>query len=180
MKSRDRLVLAAVAAVFVLGAMWLLVVSPERGKVSTLNTQITAERGALATAQATLDNARQAVTAYVPNVHQINQVMRAVPTSAAEDEVIKTISKLAGTNVDWQAFNVGSGGASGVGPVSLGLTFNFQANYGNLQSFLTAIDSLTSTDGASVTSHGRLFTIQSVSLTPSPNSSTKATIIADV
>jgi hypothetical protein len=116
----------------------------------------------------------------VGNVHQVNEVVNAVPTSAAEDEVIKTIAKLAGTHVDWQAFNVGANGGSTAGAASLDLTFNFQANYGNLQSFLTAIDSLTTTDGTSVSSRGRLFTIESVSLTPAGNSSTKATIIASV
>jgi hypothetical protein len=180
MKARDRLALAAVAAVVVIGAMWLLVVSPERGKVSTLKTQIASERAALVTAQGKLSSARDAVAGYVGNVHQVAQVTHAVPTSPAVDEVIKTIVKLAGTRVDWQAFNVGSGSPSAAGPVALGLNFNFQANYGNLQSFLTAIDSLTTTDGTSVSSSGRLFTIESVSLTPSGNSSTKASIIADV
>jgi hypothetical protein len=180
MKTRDRLALAAVAAVVAVGAMWLLVVSPERGKVSTLKTQIASERAALATAQSKLSSSRDAVAAYVGNVHQVGQVTHAVPTSPAVDEVIKTIAKLAGTHVDWQAFNVGSSSPSTAGPVAIGLTFNFQANYGNLQSFLTAIDSLTTTDGSSVSSNGRLFTIESVSLTPTGNSSTKASIVADV
>jgi uncharacterized membrane protein len=180
MKTRDRLALASVAALVALGAMWLLVVSPERGKVSTLNTQIVSERSALLAAQGKLSSARDAVAAYVGNVHQVDQVMHAVPTSPAVADVIKTIAKLAGTHVDWQSFTVGAAGASGAGPTAVGLNFNFEANYGNLQSFLTAIDSLTSTDGTSVKSPGRLFTVASVSLSPAGNSSTRASIVADV
>jgi hypothetical protein len=180
MKMRDRLVLAAIAALVALGAMWVLVVSPERGKISTLNTQIASKHSALEAAQAKLSSARDAAASYVGDVHQVDQVMHAVPTSPAVAEVIKTIAKLAGTHIDWQSFTVGAGSASSAGPVALGLSFNFQANYGNLQSFLTAIDSLTTTDGTSVNSPGRLFTIESVSLTPTGNSSTKASIGAEV
>jgi hypothetical protein len=96
----------------------------------------------------------------------------------AESELIKTIVKLAGTNVDFKQLDVGASTPSAAGPSELGLTFTFDANYGNLQSFLTAVDSLTSTDGSNIASKGRLFTIQSVSLAPHLNGSTTANIIA--
>ena len=180
MKVRDRLVLAVIAAFLVAGAMWVIVVSPERGKISTLDSKISAEQVALTQAQTQLNGARDAVAAYVGHVHQIDAVMQAVPPSPAESSLIKTIVKLAGTKVDFRALNVAGAGASTAGPVSFGLTFDFDANYGNLQSFLTAIDGLTTTDGTSLSSHGRLFTIQSVSLQPDPPSNTKATIVASV
>ena len=44
MKVRDRLILAVVAAVIVVGAVWLVLVSPERSKASNLGTQITTEQ----------------------------------------------------------------------------------------------------------------------------------------
>ena len=180
MKPRDRLVLAAIAAFIVVGAMWVIVVSPERGKVDALSTQILSEQTALTQAQTSLSTARDAVAAYVGHIHQIDQAVRAVPTSPGETELINTIVKLAGTKVDFHELDVGGSNPSAAGPVEMGLNFTFNSNYGNLQSFLSAIDALTSTDGTNVSANGRLFTIQTVTLTPAGGSSTKATIVASV
>ena len=180
MRPRDRLVIALIVAIALVGGMWLILVSPERSKISTLYTQISGQRVALGQAQAQLDASRAAVAAYVCHVHQIGAVMRAVPKSPAEAALIRTIVKLAGTKVDFQQLGVGGGGASAAGPLSLGLSFNFAANYGNLQSFLASVDALTTTDGTNLNAGGRLFTIQSVSLSPDPPNSTKATIVATV
>jgi Tfp pilus assembly protein PilO len=180
MKVRDRLVVAVIAAVVVVGAVWVILVSPERSKTSALDTQISTEQTALTQAQTGLDNARDAVSAYVGHVHQIDAVMRAVPTGAGEAQLIRTIVKLAGTKVDFRTLGVSSGGATSAGPVSLDLSFSFKANYGNLQSFLSALDALTTTDGSSLNANGRLFTIQSVSLAPTPPNSTTASIMASV
>ncbi|HXR13838.1 MAG TPA: hypothetical protein VN740_04190 [Solirubrobacteraceae bacterium] len=180
MRPRDRLVLALIATVLVAGAMWVILVSPERSQVNSLSTQIAAEQTALTGAQTQLTAARDAVAAYVGHIHQIDEVMRAVPTSPGEAALIKTIVKLAGTSVDFHELDVGTSNPSSAGPMAMGLTFTFNANYGNLQSFLSAIDALTSTDGTQVSSSGRLFTIQTVSLTPASSGSTKATIVASV
>lgn len=181
MRPRDRLVLALIVAVALVGGMWLILVSPERSKVSALDTQISAEQAALSQAQVQLSASRAAVAAYVGHVHQIDAVMRAVPKSPAESALIKTIVKLAGTKVDFQQLGVANGGAATTaGPLSLGLDFTFDANYGNLQSFLAAIDALTTTDGTNIGANGRLFTIQSVSLSPDPPNKTKASIVATV
>ena len=180
MRPRDRLVLAAIAAVLVIAAMWVIVVSPERGKVTSLSAQILAEQSALTQAQGQLDTDRDAVSAYVGHIHQIDEVVRAVPPGAAESALIDTIVKLAGSKVDFQALDVGAASPGVSGPNSLGLTFSFNSNYGNLQSFLAAIDALTGTDGTNVSANGRLFTISSVTLTPSTASQTKASIIATV
>ena len=182
MKARDRLVVAVIAAVLVIGAVWLVLVAPERSKVNSLSQQISTERAALTTAQTTLDSARRAVSAYVANVHQLSFATRAVPASPGEDQLIKTIDRLAGTNnVDFHQLSVGGDNASATsGPLALGLTFSFNSNYGNLQSFLKGVDALTMTSGNTVNASGRLFTVESVSLAPNPPSSTRAAIIAEV
>ena len=180
MRPRDRLVIAVIVAVALVGGMWLILVSPERSKISTLDTQISSEQVALSEAHASLNSSRAAVAAYVGNVHQIDAVMRAVPKSPAEAALIRTIVKLAGTKVDFQQLGVGGTAGSSAGPLSLELNFNFDSNYGNLQSFLTAVDALTTTDGTTIGANGRLFTIQSVSLAPDPPNNTKASIVATV
>jgi hypothetical protein len=180
MRPRDRLGLASVLAIVVIGAAWLLLVSPERSKVNSLSTQISSEQSALTQTQAQLDSARSSVAGYVGHIHAIDAAVRSVPTTPAEAQLIKTIVKLAGTKVDFKDLDIGSGSPSSAGPTALGLTFTFSSNYGNLQSFLSAIDALTTTDGGQISSKGRLFTIQSVSLTPTPGGNTSASIIASV
>jgi len=160
--------------------MWVIVVAPERSQADSLSAQITTEQSALTQAQTQLSTSRGSVAAYVGHIHQISDVMRAVPADAGEVALINTIVKLAGTKVDFHELDVGGAAPSSVGPIALGLTFTFDSNYGNLQSFLAAIDALTSTDGTNVSSQGRLFTIQTVSLIPDGKSGTKATIIASV
>lgn len=180
MRPRDRLVLAIIAVAVVAGGMWLLLVSPERSQISSLATQIDSERTALTTAEGSLNQARDAVTAYVGHVHQIDAVMRAVPTSPAEADLIKTIVKLTGAKVDFHELDVGAQSPSSTGPIALGLTFTFNSNYGDLQSFLSAVDALTTTDGTNLSANGRLFTVQSVALSPVPPDKTRATVLAQV
>ena len=169
MSARDRLVVAVIAALVVAGGMWLLLVSPERAKVTSLNSQIATQRTALDTAQAQIASARRATIDYVDHLQQVDEVIRAVPQTPGEAEVVATIDKLAGTKVDFRMLNLATAGASAGGPVSLGLTFSFWATYQGLQSFLASLDSLTATDGSRVKASGRLFTVSAVSLSPLDN-----------
>jgi hypothetical protein len=180
MRVRDRLVLAVVAAAVVAGAMWILLVSPERSQVTSLSGQIDTARAALVTGQSQLAGARSAADGYVDDVHQISEVMTAIPPSPGEAALIRTIVRLAGTKVDFHELDVASGGATATGPVSLGLTFTFFASYQNLQNFLAAIDALATTDGSKVNASDRLFTIGSVSLAPGTGTTMKASITASV
>ena len=180
MRVRDRLVLAVIAAALIAGAMWILVVSPERSQVSSLSTQIDTARAALVSAQSQLASARTAAAGYVDDVHQIAEVTTAIPPSPGEAALIRTIARLAGTKVDFHELDVASGGATATGPVSLGLSFTFNTSYQDLQNFLTELDALTTTDGAKVNASDRLFTIGSVALAPLSPTTAKATVTASV
>jgi hypothetical protein len=183
MRVADRLIVAIVAAVVVVGAMWLMLVSPERSKVAAVSSQIATERVSLATAQAQVASARRAAIAYVGHLHQIDAVLRAVPPVPGEAALIATIDRLAGTKVDFRELDVGATSAGAGSPGSIGLTFTYWTTYQGLQSFLTALDNLTTTDGANVNSNGRLVTVNAISLAPlnaaaAPLNVTKATISA--
>jgi hypothetical protein len=180
MRVRDRLVLAVVAAALLAGAMWVLLVGPQRSQVSSLSTQIDTARAALVTAQSRLASARSAAAGYVDDVHQISEVLTAIPPSPGEAAVIRTITRLAGTKVDFHELAVASGGATATGPVSLGLTFSFAGSYQHLQNFLAALDALATTDGSKVHASDRLFTIGSVSLSPQSPTTTTASVTASV
>lgn len=176
MRVRDRLVVAVIVAALIAGAMWILVVSPERSQVSSLSTQITTARASLVAAQSQLARARSAAAGYVDDVHQISEVMTAIPPAPGEAALIRLITRLAGTKVDVHELDLANGGATPSGPVSLGLSFTFDTSYHNLQNFLAALDALTTTDGSKVNAHDRLFTVGSVSLVPLSPTTTKASV----
>ena len=177
MRVRDRLILAVVAAVVVIGAVWLVLVSPERTKASNLSTQITTERAALASAQASLAAARATAAGYPADVAAISQVMTAVPPDPQEPNIVTTITKLAGTSVDVHEISVGGpSAAAATGPVATGLTFTFKTTYAALENFIAKLDNLLKTDGTSIDASGRAFTIDSISLQPLPPNRTTATV----
>jgi hypothetical protein len=178
MKVRDRLIIAVVAAVIAIGAVWLLLVSPERNKASSLSAQIATEQAALGPAQASLVAARTAAAGYPSDVRALAQVITAIPRTVDEPGVIRTITKLAGTSVDVHEIDLGGDGASPQGPLELGLSFTFNSTYGALQAFIDSIDHLLSTDGANIVADGRLFTIEGVALSPVPPHGTRATVTA--
>lgn len=187
MRVRDRLVVAVIVAVAIAGLMWVALVSPERSQVTTLNAQVASQRTALAGAEAEIANARRAVTGYLAHVHQIDQVIKAVPEVAGEAEVVATIDRLTGTKVepDFRELDVGAAGTTSTGPQSLGLTFTYWTTYKGLQTFLDRLDALTATNGVNVRVRGRLFTVTAVSLAPvntpqAPADVTRATVTAQV
>lgn len=181
MRVRDRLIVAVVAAFVVVGAFWVLVVSPERSKVSDLSTQIATEKATLATAQAALASARRTAAGYVGDVHAISQVMTAVPPRVSEAALVSLIAKVAGTPVNFHALSVGGPATVGAsGPSALGLTFTFKSTYRSLQNMITALDGLTATDGTNVSATGRLVTIDAIALVPVPPDQESATVTAQV
>jgi hypothetical protein len=180
MRVRDRLVVAGLAAILVIAAMWLVVVSPERKQVTTLSGQIASERLALQGAQTQLASSRVAVAGYVGHVHQIEAALRAIPVTPQEAALVRTIVNLAGTKVDFHNLDVQGTTAGAAGATGLSLSFQFDATYGNLQNFLTELDDLAKVDGTTLDADGRLFTINSISLTPAPPSSTTASVNAVV
>jgi hypothetical protein len=173
MKVRDRLIVAAIAAIVVVGAVWVLLVSPERDKASSLSSQIVAAQTALSDAKASLAAARSAAAGYPGDVRALVNVVTAVPTSVDEPTVITTVTRLAGTKVDVHAIGVNSASAStGTSAPSTGsanalaLSFTFNTTYLGLQKFLASLDNLTQTDGTNISATGRLFTVSSIQFSP--------------
>lgn len=180
MRPIDKLIAAVVAAVLLVGAVYVLLVSPQRSQASSLSAQIATEQGALASAQASLAAARTAVTGYGGDVKQLAEVVEAVPVNVDEPSVIRTITKLAGTAVDVHQLNVAGGTGVSQGPTALGLSFTFNATYGSLQSFIATLDRLVSTDGTNLAANGRLFTIAGITFTPNGDkiNSSRASVTA--
>ena len=179
MRVRERLILAVIAAVIVVGAVWLVLVSPERSKASDLGTQIATERAALVSAQASLTSALATAAGYPADVAAISHVMTAVPPDPQEPNIVTTITKLAGTSVDVHEISVGGAAATSAGPIGIGLTFTFKTTYASLESFIAKLDNLLKTDGTHVDASGRAFTVNSVALAPLAPNQTTATVTLD-
>ena len=186
MTARDRLVLLGVSALAVLGAAWILLVSPERSKVSKLDAEVSAASVQLAGAEGQVADARVAQRRYSTAYASVVNLGKAVPPS---DEVPSLIYQLAqASNQKHVQFNSITSGASGSGgPTSpsssssapaastavgagftqMPFTFVFGGGFEDLYHLFRQLDAAavrTSNGGLQVS--GRLLTLQAVKLEP--------------
>ncbi len=194
MTLRDRLVLTAVIMLAVVGASWVLVVSPERKKATELSTQVVAAKAQLSTAEGKLNTARQAQARYSSAYASIVSLGKAVPTSQEVPSLIYELSQASKKkSVDFQSITVGSGSASAASAASSAaatstgfaqfpFTFVFSGSYSGLEHMLRQLSDLaTLTPAGTLQVNGRLLTIQSVRLSPNSESTGKRSqLTADV
>lgn len=178
MTLRDRLVLTAVVVLAVIGAAWVLVVSPERKQAKELAGQVSSAKSSLSGAEGKLNTARQAQSRYASAYSSIVSLGKAVPTSQEVPSLIYQLSQASKQrDVDFQSISVGGGTSSasssaaapaaGTGFEQFPFTFVFSGSYSGLEHMLHQLTDL-ATLGSSGTLHvsGRLLTIQSVKLSP--------------
>jgi Tfp pilus assembly protein PilO len=186
MTGRDRTVLIAVVVAAILGAAWILVVSPERQKAGKLNTQVAEAQAELSSAESKVSDARAAQSQYASAYASVVSLGKAVPAS---EEVPALIDQLASAadqkSIDFSSITDSAGSASAASSSSsagaatstaaftdLPFTFTFEGSYFDLEHLfnqLTAFASFNSTGDLQIS--GRLLTIQSVRLSPVSNSS---------
>jgi Tfp pilus assembly protein PilO len=177
MTARDRLILTFIAAVALLGAVWLLLVSPEKKHASTVSTELGAATTRLASAEGKLNEARQAQAKYSAAYASIVSLGKAVPTS---EEVPSLIYQLAQAthqkNVDFASITSGAGSsatpvvsaaAASAGFTQMPFTFVFNGTYGELEKLFATVDrQVVRTGSGRLNVSGRLLTIQSAKLGP--------------
>lgn len=198
MTARDRLVVIALAAVALLGAVWLLAVSPERKKAAELSSKVSAASADMASAASQLAEARQAQASYASAYASIVKLGKAVP---AQDEVPALIYQLAQAShrrdVNFASITAGTGAASSLPAASpsttssassgaaaagsgsapagfsqLPFTFTFEGTFADLYRLFLKLNKATvRTASGGLQVSGRLLTIQSAKLAPAPNSS---------
>jgi Tfp pilus assembly protein PilO len=177
MTGRDRMVLMAVIVVAILGAGWVLVVSPERNKANSIGTDVTTAQASLATAEGELSKARAAQSQYAAAYSSIVNLGKAVP---AEKEVPSLIVQLARASeqksVFFSSISSGSSSASAstvattaaAGFTAMPFSFVFDGSFFDLEKLMRKLTSFTTrTASGALKVDGRLLTIQSVNLTPS-------------
>jgi Tfp pilus assembly protein PilO len=183
MTGRDRMVLIGVVVLAAIAGGWMLVVSPEREKASSLGAEVSAAQTALSTAESQLSSARVAQAQYAKAYTAVVSLGKAVP---AAQEVPSLIYQLAqATNQRSVNFNsivtgsngsgsAGSGAVASAGFTQMPFTFIFNGSFFNLEHLfrqLTSFANHTSSGGLQVS--GRLLTIQSVKLSPETTSTVK-------
>jgi len=184
MTGRDRMVLIGIVVVALLGAAWMLVVSPERQKAAQLETQVAAAQAQLASAEGKVSSARAAQTQYSAAYASLVSIGKAVPPS---DEVPSLIEELSNASnekrVDFSSITSGAGASStastgaatataAAGISQLPFSFVFEGSYFDLEHLfnkLTSYATLNSSGNLQV--NGRLLTIQSVKLAPASTGS---------
>ncbi len=197
MTTRDRLVLMTVVVLGVLGAGWMLGVSPERQKAAKLDTEVSAAQATLATAQSQLAEAQGAQSQYSTAYASVVKLGKAVP---ADEEVPSLVYELDQAthqkDVEFTSITTGTSGSSTSSASSTALgaaasggftqmpfTFVFRGTFADLYKLLHTVDNFTLHTTAGVLVTGRLLTIQSASLeskqegaseNESPNGSSKS------
>jgi len=191
MTGRDRIVVLGIAVVVVLGAAWLIAVSPERKKAATLNAQVNAASAQLATAEGQVANARSAQTQYSTAYAAIVSLGKAVPPTQEVPSLVYQIAHATNQkDVEFSSITAtGAGGASTSaasaaaaptasasatisGFTQMPFTFVFNGSFSELYHLFQQLDSSTvRTAAGGLSVSGRLLTIQSIKLSPSTNAS---------
>jgi hypothetical protein len=186
MTGRDRIVAIGIAVLVVLGAGWMLVVSPERKKAAKLDEQVGSASAQLATANGQLASSRNAQAQYTAAYASIVSLGKAVPPSQEVPALIYQLAQASHEkNVEFSSIvSGGNGGASSPGSgaatpaatitgfAAMPFTFIFSGTFFDLYHLFQQLDRstvLTSSGGVVVS--GRLLTIQSVKLGPVGSSS---------
>jgi hypothetical protein len=181
MTGRDRMVVIVIALLAILGAGWVLFVSPERKQAAKVSAQVSEAQSQLSSAEAKLASATQAEAQYQTAYASIVSLGKAVPPSEEVPSLIYQLEQASNEkDVDFSSIVSGASGGSGpaasasavvtaapTGFTQMPFTFVFNGSFVDLDHLFERLDDFTqrSSSGALQVS-GRLLTIQSVKLAP--------------
>jgi hypothetical protein len=187
MTARDRLVLAVVAALVVLGAFWVLLVSPERKTVNKLSTEVSTASAQLATVQGEASNALVAQQRYSAAYTSVVNLGKAVPPSEEVPSLIYQLAQASNRkNVEFSSITAGTSGASATssssaatpvaaptGFTQMPFTFVFNGGFSDLYHLFLQLNKATvRTTSGGLRVSGRLLTLQGVKLEPAAEEAT--------
>jgi Tfp pilus assembly protein PilO len=190
MTTRDRTVLMVVVVLAVLGAGWMLVVSPKRKEAKNLESTVSAAKSALSSAEGQLGNARAAQAQYAGAYASVVRLGKAVPASQEVPSLMYQIAHATGQrNVEFNSITSAGGTSStpasssattsasspaaATAPAAfqqMPFTFVFTGGFFNLEKVFRQITAFTTHSHGGLDVSGRLLTIQSVKLSPEASS----------
>jgi hypothetical protein len=184
LRPRDRIALAVVLVLALVGAYYVLILTPERHKASSLGTAIAGERQALTTAEANYAVGRAAQASIKADAPEWAALRKAVPNTSDIPALLRVLERNASAvHVKMQAITLSgaggtaaptptptptpsTGGATGATSVPLQLTF--AGGYKALHNLVRRLDGLVVVSGGKVHATGPLLSISDVSLSGSP------------
>jgi Tfp pilus assembly protein PilO len=193
MSARDRLVLMGIAALAVVGAVWMLAVSPARKQASTLAGEVSSVQGQLAGVKGELASASEVQVRYrsaytslvtlgkaVPTADEVPGLMYAVDQAANHKKVQFTSISSGGKGSGSSSSSSSSSSTAGAAAQSLGFhqmpfTFTFSGSYQDLCRLLVQLENFTAQGrSGALRVSGRLLTIQSITLGGTTGGSTSS------
>jgi Tfp pilus assembly protein PilO len=184
MTGRDRIVVIAIAVIAILGAGWVLVVSPERKKADKVAAQVAEAQSQLASAQSKLAGARQDQAQYQAAYSSIVSLGKAVPAGEEVPSLIYQLERASNQkDVDFSSIVSGASGSAsssasasptpGTAPTGftqIPFTFVFNGTFFDLDHLFQQLDHFAQrTAAGDLEVSGRLLTVQSVKLAPATN-----------
>lgn len=185
MTNRDRLMLIGIAAIAVLLAGYLMVVSPERGKASKLSAEVATARQQLAAAQTAATEASSARTRYASAYSSLVSIGPAVPASNETPALVYALDAATKSkHVEFNSITSGGNGSSGSSstsssPSSAGgagaavsatfrqmpFSFTFEGGFAGLYKLIAQLEGFTTqTSAGGLKVNGRLLTIDGIQL----------------
>jgi hypothetical protein len=185
MTARDRIVLIVIVLVGILGASWMLLVSPERKQASKEASEVASAQSALSTAENELSSARSAEAKYSAAYTSIVSLGKAVPASEEVPSLIYQLDEASNSrDVNFASIVAGSGAsgsgsagaasgasataaAASAGFTQMPFTFIFNGTFFDLEHLFKQLDGFTvHTTAGGLQVSGRLLTIQGLKLSP--------------
>jgi hypothetical protein len=182
MTARDRMVVIVIAALALLGGVWLLLVSPERQQAAKLGGEVTAAQAQLSTAEGQLSDAKAAQARYQSAYASLVRLGKAVPAGQETPSLIYELARASNQkNVEFASITAtvsGGAGASatvsgpgssaslaGAGFQQMPFTFVFNGSFDHLYNLFQQIDGFAlRTPAGLLQVSGRLLTVQGVKL----------------
>jgi hypothetical protein len=192
MTGRDRLMIMAVAVIVIVGAAWLMIVSPERKKAKQAAAAVVAAESKLNSAHGELGTAQTAQKKYAASYAKIVRLGKAVPITQEVPTLMYELAQASKQkNVDFQSISTSTSGARGgasssasaghssgsaskssAGFQQMPFTFVFNGSYSGLERMLGQLTGFATRGRAGrLRVNGRLLTVQTVAFAPAATQS---------
>ena len=186
--NRNQIIVGVVAAVALIAAYWMLVLSPKRDEAAKLAAQVDQVEQDVQAAQAQLATFREAKDSYKTNYATVARLGKAVPEDDDVRSLVVQLDSAANrTNVDFRSINVGggsapaaAGGAAGAGEtpppgavvgeagfVTMPFSFDFTGKFFRLSDYVSHLERFVALRNSKIDVTGRLLLVDSLSLQPS-------------
>jgi Tfp pilus assembly protein PilO len=194
MSASSRVIVAMVAAVVLVGAFWILILSPKRQEASDLGATATELQATLAQHEVEVSEALAAKKGFSDDYEQLVVLGKAVPAEDDTASLLVALNQIAhGAHVRFQEIKLEGGGegeapaptavglesaptevaasllplGAAVGPAGLAVmpyNLKFTGDFSHVSDFIKGLDQLVRTTDSGVSVDGRLITVDGFSL----------------